>query len=131
MSDVAKKFLYNEIKTSDFFFHILNLVRYIIYTKKTTTVGAMNEYIFQGDGKEKAPFARDIIQKMLMSDKGAIKAYESMSSSVATLFSNNNTAANSIPAIAEICVICNIFEFMRQCFANIDNAEMKATTNAL
>ena len=54
-----------------------------------------------------------------------------MSNSVAALFSNNKNAPNPIPAIAEICVICNIFEFMRQCFANIDSAEMKATTNAL
>ena len=131
MSDVAKQFLYNEITSSEFFFHILNLVRYIIHTKKTTTVGAMNEYIFPAEGNEKAPFARDIIQKMLMSDEGAVKAYDSMLSSVSKMFSDNQTAPNPIPAIAEICVICNIFEFMRQCFANIDNAEMKATTNAL
>ena len=68
MSDVAKKFLYNEIKTSDFFCHILNLVRYIIYTKKTGAIGALNEYLLDGDGKERQPFARDIIQKMLMND---------------------------------------------------------------
>ena len=131
MSDVAKQFLYNEITSSEFFFHILNLVRYIIHTKKTTTVGAMNEYIFPAEGNEKAPFARDIIQKMLMNDEGAVKAYDSMLSSVSKMFSDNQTAPNPIPAIAEICVICNIFEFMRQCFANIDSAEMKATTNAL
>ena len=131
MSDVAKKFLYNEIKTSDFFCHILNLVRYIIYTKKTGAIGSLNEYLLDGDGKERQPFARDIIQKMLMNDEGAVKAYDSMLSSVSKMFSDNQTAPNPIPAIAEICVICNIFEFMRQCFANIDSAEMKATTNAL
>ena len=91
----------------------------------------MNEYIFPAEGNEKAPFARDIIQKMLMNDEGAVKAYDSMLSSVSKMFSDNQTAPNPIPAIAEICVICNIFEFMRQCFANIDSAEMKATTNAL
>lgn len=95
MSDVAKQFLYNEIDSSVFFHRILNLVRYIIHTKKTGTIGALNEYIFKADGKEKAPFARDIIQKMLMSDKGAEQAYDSMMNSVATMYSNADLVVKS------------------------------------
>lgn len=135
MSDVAKKFLYYLITESKFFFHILNLVRYIIHTKMFTSIGPMENYKYQAkpNSNEKPPFANDIIQKMFMSDKGAENDYSFMQTSVARLFTNNQPNNSRIPIrdIDEICVICNMFDFMRRCFANADSTKMKSNGKAL